>query len=89
MRYKIKDMALIENNESGLDFLSSNVPFPSLTDEMRWYFKKKHAEIVYGKCVKAKKYKLAMKIAYKYGLQDESKNDDTVNSFALALMFMK
>lgn len=64
----------------------SAVPFPNLIDEMRWYAKKKHAEIVYRKCIKVKKYKWAMKIAYHYGLQDENRNDDTVMAFGLALM---
>ncbi len=58
----------------------------SLIDEMGWYAKKKHAEIVYRKCIKAKRYKWAMKIAQHYGLHDESKSDDTVMAFAYALM---
>ena len=67
----------------------SVVPFPNLIDEMGWYAKKKHAEIVYRKCIKAKKYKWAMKIAYHYGLQDENKSDDTVVALGLALMSVK
>ena len=67
----------------------SAVPFPNLIDEMGWYAKKKHAEIVYRKCIKAKKYKLAMKIAYHYGLQDENKKDDTVIALGLALMSVR
>ena len=43
-------------------------------------------EIVYRKCIKAGKLKWAIKIAYNYGLQDESKNDDTVMALVLALM---
>ena len=60
-----------------------------LVDEMEWYAKKKHAEIVYRKCIKAKRYKWAMKIAYHYGLQDESRNDDTVMALGLALMSVR
>ena len=67
----------------------SAVPFPNLIDEMGWYAKKKHAEIVYRKCTKAKKYKWAMKIAYHYGLQDENKKDDTVMALGLALMSVR
>ena len=67
----------------------SAVPFPNFINEMEWYAKKKHAEIVYRKCIKAKKYKWAMKIAYHYGLQDESKNDDTVTALVLALMSVR
>ena len=67
----------------------SAVPFPNLIDEMGWYAKKKHAEIVYKKCIKAKKHKWAMKIAYHYGLQDENKNDDTVMALGLALMSVR
>lgn len=67
----------------------SDVHFPKLIDEMVWYAKKKHAEIVYKKCIEAKKYKWAMKIAYHYGLQDENKNDDTAMSLKLALMSIR
>lgn len=63
----------------------SAVPFPNLINEMVGYAKKEHAEIVYRKCVKAKKYKLAMKIARHYGLEDENKNNDTVIALGLAL----
>ncbi len=56
---------------------------------VEWYAKKKHAEIVYRKCIKAKRYKWAMKIAYHYGLQDESRNDDTVMALGLALMSVR
>lgn len=66
--------------------LLSAVPFPNLINEMGWNAKKKHAEIVYKKCIKAKKYKWAMKIAYHYGLQDENKNYDTVMALGLVLM---
>lgn len=65
--------------------LLSAVHFPNLIGEMEWYAKKKHAEIVYRKCIKANKHKWAMKIAYHYGLQDENKKDDTVMAFGLAL----
>ena len=67
----------------------SDVPFPNLIDEMGWYAKKKHAEIVYRKCIKAKKYNWAMKIAFHYGLQDENKNDDTVMALGLVLMSVR
>ena len=67
----------------------SAVPFLNLINEMGWYAKKKHAEIVYRKCIKAKKYKWAMKIAYHYGLQYENKNDDTVMAIGLALMSVR
>ena len=69
--------------------VSSAVPFPNIIDEMSWYAKKKHAEIVYKKCIKAKKHKWAMKIAYHYGLQDENKNDDTVMALGLVLMSVR
>lgn len=59
---------------------------PNLIDEMRWYAKKKRAEIVYRKCIKAKRYKWAMKIAQHYGLHDDNKRDDTAMAFAYALM---
>jgi hypothetical protein len=67
----------------------SAVPFPNLIEEMEWYVKKKHAEIVYRKCIKSKRYKWAMKIAYHYGLQDENKKDDTVMALGLALMSVR
>ena len=67
----------------------SAVPFPNLINEMGWYAKKKHAEIVYRKCIKAGKLKWAIKIAYHYRLQDESKNDDTVMALGLALMSVR
>lgn len=74
------------NTANDSNMLLSAVPFPSLIHEMEWYAKKKHAEIVYRKCIKADRLKWAMKIAYHYGLQDEGKNDDTVMSIGLALM---
>ena len=77
------------NTANNGNMLLSAVPSPSLIQEMEWYAKKKHAEIVYRKCIKAGRLKWAMKIAYHYGLQDESKNDDTVMSIGLALMFVR
>ena len=77
------------NTANDGNMMLSAVPFPNLIGEMEWYAKKKHAEIVYRKCIKAKKYKLAMKIAYHYKLQDETKNDDTVMSLGLALMSVR
>ena len=77
------------NTANDGNMLLSAVPFPSLIQEMGWYAKKKHAEIVYRKCIKAGRLKWAIKIAYHYGLQDESKNDDTVMSIGLALMSVK
>lgn len=47
-----------------------------------------HANVVYRKCINANKLKLAMNIGFKYGLQDETKNDDTVMSLRLAIMSM-
>lgn len=82
----------ISNNHetaNGTKPVLSAVPFPNLIDEMGWYAKKKHAEIVYRKCIKAKRYKWAMKIAYHYGLQDETRNDDTVMAIGLALMSVR
>lgn len=64
----------------------SAVPFPNLIDEMGWYAKKKHAEIVFRKCMKAGRLKWAMKIAYHYGLQMEDRQDDTVMALGMALM---
>lgn len=55
-------------------------------DELVWYAKKKHAEIVYRKCIEAGRYKWAMKIAYHYGLTHKSKNNDSVMAFALAVI---
>lgn len=66
--------------------LLSAVPFPNLLAEMGWYAKKKHAEIVFRKCIKAGRLKWAMKIAYHYGLQMEDRHDDTVMALGMALM---
>ena len=44
------------------------VPFPKIIDEISYYAKKKHAEIIYRKCIKYKKYELAKKIADNYRL---------------------
>jgi hypothetical protein len=71
------------------EIITTAVPFPNLIDEMGWHAKKKHAEIVYRKCIKAKRYKWAMKIAYQYGLQDETKNNDTVMALGLTLMSVR
>jgi len=60
-----------------------------LIDELRWHSKKEHAKIVYSKCILAKRYEWAMKIAYHYGLQDQGNNNDTVMSFGIALMSAK
>lgn len=77
------------NTANDGNMLLSAVSFPGLIQEMEWYAKKKHAEIVYRKCIKAGRLKWAMKIAYHYGLQDENKNDDTVMSIGLALMSVR
>lgn len=54
--------------------------------EMLSFAKKRHAEIVWRKCIKAKKYKLACKIALHYGLNiSQHTNDDMVISLAFAL----
>lgn len=66
--------------------LLSAVPFPNILAEMGWYAKKKHAEIVFRKCMKAGRLKWAMKIAYHYGLQMEDRHDDTVMALGMALM---
>ncbi len=50
------------------------------------YSKKRHAEVVYRKCLRNKKYKLASKIKTKYRL---SNRDDRVVSFGLALAAFK
>ena len=52
--------------------------------ELQWEAKLRHAEIVMRKCIRKGKYKTAMKIALKYGLQIEESNDDTVMAFAMA-----
>lgn len=82
-------MSIVVPNGNIAKPVLSAVPFPNLIDEMVWYAKKKHAEIVYRKCIKAKRYKWAMKIAYHYGLQDESRNDDIVMALGLALMSVR
>ena len=69
-----------QNTANNGNMLLSAVPFPNLIGEMEWYTKKKHAEIVYRKCIQAKRYKWAMKIAYNYGLQDETKNDGGIGA---------
>ena len=86
-----KEQNIQDNTEARNDgnTVLSAVPFPNLINEMGWYAKKKHAEIVYRKCIKAGKLKWAIKIAYNYGLQDESKSDDTVMALGLALMSVR
>ena len=82
----------MSNEEQNGNFakpLLSAVPFPNLMMKWGGMRKKKHAEIVYRKCIKAKKYKWVMKIAYHYGIQDENRNDDTVMALGLALMSVK
>ena len=84
----IKDKLENETPHFGNTMLSA-IPYPNLIGEMGWYAKKKHAEIVYRKCIKAKRYEWAMKIAHHYGLQDESRNNDTVTALGLALMSVR
>ncbi len=57
----------------------------SFIEAMDTYSKTKHAEIVYGKCIKADKLQLALKVAYKYNLKMVG-HSDTVMAVALAMM---
>ena len=65
------------------------IQFANLIDESVWYAKKKHAEIVYRKCIEAHKYKFAVKIALRYGLKDENKNHDSELALGMALLATK
>ena len=60
--------------------------YNDLIKELEYWSKKHHAEVVYAKCVKNGKLKLAMKIAFKYNIQPEDKNDDVVFALGLALI---
>lgn len=82
----ITDKSSNEAQGNSINPLLSAVPFPNLLAEMGWYAKKKHAEIVFRKCMKAGRLKRAMKIAYHYGLQMEDRHDDTVMALGMALM---
>ena len=44
-------------------------------NELSLYAKKKHAEIVFKKCLKAGKLKIAQKIAWKYEIQIKGPSD--------------
>lgn len=81
-----------QNSNKKIDFMEqkkilSIVPFPSLIKELDCFAKKEHAKIVFKKCVKSGKLKLANKITLYYGLQN--KQDDTVISMKIALMAMR
>ena len=54
-------------------------------EEIVWYSRREHAKIVFRKCIKAGKLKLAQKIAYNYDL-NETGNDDTVVALGLSIM---
>ncbi|MFT5450597.1 MAG: hypothetical protein ACI9N9_000074 [Enterobacterales bacterium] len=54
-----------------------------LLQEMKSFGNKNKAEIVHAKCLKAKKFNLASKIARKYKI--EQKHDDMITSFVYAL----
>jgi hypothetical protein len=56
-------------------------------DELLAYAAKKKAEGTYRKCIRAKKYRLATKIAWKYNI--ESCPNDSVIAFGFALMANK
>ena len=57
-----------------------------MRNELLWYAKRRHAKIVYWKCIKAGKLKTATKIAFNYDLQVTGV-DDTVMATGLAAMF--
>ena len=60
------------------------LPAVDLLDEFTEYGKSKKAEIVYRKCLRNRKYKLAEKIKQKYNIVN--KHDDSVVALGLALM---
>lgn len=60
------------------------LPAVDLLNEFADYGKNKKAEIVYKKCLRSQKNKLANKIKIKYGLVD--KYEDSVIAFSFALM---
>ena len=61
------------------------IPFPHLTDELISFAKKKRAETVYIKCLRAGKRTLAKKIAKKYEIRSLFQHDLVVAT-GLALM---
>lgn len=60
----------------------------NLLIEQQWFFAVEKAKRVYRKCIKAKKYKLAIKINLKYDLGSET-NSDCITAFGLALIGSK
>ena len=65
------------------------IQFPQLIEEMRWVAKKRHAQVVFRKCLMAKKYSLAMRISMKYDLHDTGTYSDALMASALCLMAQK
>ena len=57
----------------------------NLIGELVDYGKRGKAEIVYRKCLQAKKYKLAEKIRVKHNLR-EPEHDDMISAMGFALM---
>ena len=60
------------------------LPDVGLLNEFVGYDKNRKAEIVYKKCLRNQKYKLASRIKIKYNLVN--KHDDSVMAFGFALM---
>ena len=62
--YEVMFSILVKN----LAKLIKTVNATNISDEISYYAKKKHAEIIYRKCIKYKKYELAKKITDNYRL---------------------
>ena len=60
------------------------LPFPGLLNDLQDEALNKRAEAVMNRCIKNKKYALAMKIAAKYSIQRQEYCDDTVMALGLA-----
>jgi hypothetical protein len=86
---KFADMVLSGSREDSMKNHTKTLKetFGFHCDEWVDLSKKRHAEIVYRKCLTNKKYNLAQKIKEKYNLY--SKRDDSVIAFGMALMVSK
>ncbi len=65
------------------------VAFPGLLKDLQDIALNKRAEAVMNRCIRNKKYALAMKIAAKYNIQRQKYCDDTVMSLGLAAIASK
>ena len=64
----------------------SNLYNQKLLQEIQDFGNKTKAEIIHRKCIKAKKFELASRIARKYKI--ERKHDDMVTSFGYAISLL-